>query len=168
MYCPRCGEKQLTAEVRFCSRCGFHLVAVSQLLETEGIDYMQIKNKLPLIKRPELRKRAKHSFLSLCFLAVSFPLAGIIDPLLPVAVPVIIIVPFIIFLVTLGQMIYYVLFGESLLPIKNQSFAFGGDQPQLNYQSAQSLPSETQTFDTAEFIPPPSITEPTAKLTRNK
>ncbi len=93
---------------------------------------------------------------------------GIIDPLLPLASPFIVGVPFIIFLVALVQMIYYIFFGESFLPIKNQSFAFNENQPDLNYQSAQSLPLETNTFNTAEFIPPPSITESTANLIKNK
>jgi len=36
MYCPKCGQSQVSAEVRFCSRCGFPLVAVSDLLMTGG------------------------------------------------------------------------------------------------------------------------------------
>ena len=37
MYCPKCGQSQVSAEVRFCSRCGFPLVAVSDLLMTGGM-----------------------------------------------------------------------------------------------------------------------------------
>jgi hypothetical protein len=36
MYCPKCGQSQVSVEVRFCSRCGFPLVAVTDLLLTGG------------------------------------------------------------------------------------------------------------------------------------
>lgn len=36
MFCPHCGQKQLSNEVRFCSSCGFHLNVVSDLLLTGG------------------------------------------------------------------------------------------------------------------------------------
>ena len=37
MYCPKCGQSQVSAEVRFCSRCGFPLVVVGDLLVTGGV-----------------------------------------------------------------------------------------------------------------------------------
>ena len=165
MYCPRCAQQQLPDEVRFCSRCGFKLVAVSQLLRTEGIAYFhQTKERLPLIKRPELRKGAKLIFLSFFSVIPSFILAAIIENPLPLAVP------FITFLVGLVQIFYYFFFGESILPMKtqNQLFAFNENQHRLNYQPAQSLPFESRSFNTAEFVQPASITEPTANLIKYK
>ena len=41
MYCPKCGQSQVSAEVRFCSRCGLPLVAVSELLMTGGMPPVQ-------------------------------------------------------------------------------------------------------------------------------
>ena len=164
MYCPRCAQQQLPDEVRFCSRCRFQLVAVSHLLRTEGIIYIQPKERLPLIKRQELRKGAKLIFFSFCLLVPFFILAIIIDHPLPL------VVPFITFLAGLVQILYYFFFGESILPIKtqNQTFAFSENQHQLNYQSAQSLDFETRSFNTAEFVQPPSITEPTTDLIKNR
>jgi hypothetical protein len=37
MYCPKCGQSQVSADVRFCSRCGFPLVVVGDLLVTGGV-----------------------------------------------------------------------------------------------------------------------------------
>lgn len=37
MYCPRCGQQQISDETKFCSRCGFQMGLVSQLLEHGGI-----------------------------------------------------------------------------------------------------------------------------------
>lgn len=36
MHCPKCGQSQVSADVRFCSRCGFPLVLVADLLATGG------------------------------------------------------------------------------------------------------------------------------------
>src|SRR5215213_5556710 len=36
MFCPQCGQQQVSDAARFCSRCGFQLAAVSGLLATNG------------------------------------------------------------------------------------------------------------------------------------
>jgi hypothetical protein len=36
MHCPKCGQKQISDEMRFCSRCGFALGIVTELLVTGG------------------------------------------------------------------------------------------------------------------------------------
>jgi hypothetical protein len=36
MHCPRCGQQQSSTETKFCSRCGFQLGLVSELLEHDG------------------------------------------------------------------------------------------------------------------------------------
>lgn len=134
MYCPRCSQQQFPEEARFCNRCGFQLAAVSQFLRTDRIAFIQKKERLPLIKRQELRKGAKLIFLSFFSVIPSFILAVIIDHGLPL------VIPFITFLVGLAQMLYYFLFGESILPIKNQTSELNEYPHQINYQSAQRLP----------------------------
>jgi hypothetical protein len=37
MFCPQCGQQQVTASLRFCSRCGFPLEAVLQVLASGGL-----------------------------------------------------------------------------------------------------------------------------------
>ena len=37
MFCPQCGQQQVTGVVRFCSRCGFPMDGVIQLLGSGGI-----------------------------------------------------------------------------------------------------------------------------------
>lgn len=37
MYCPRCGEEQTSEQIRFCSRCGFLLEIVSEVLANGGV-----------------------------------------------------------------------------------------------------------------------------------
>jgi hypothetical protein len=36
MFCPECGQQQVSNDVRFCSRCGFQLAGVTGLLQTRG------------------------------------------------------------------------------------------------------------------------------------
>lgn len=36
MFCPQCGQQQVSDAARFCSRCGFQLAAVAGLLPTNG------------------------------------------------------------------------------------------------------------------------------------
>lgn len=36
MHCPRCGQQQVSVETKFCSRCGFQLGLVSELLANGG------------------------------------------------------------------------------------------------------------------------------------
>lgn len=37
MFCPHCGQQQVTGHVRFCSRCGFPMDGVIQLLSSGGL-----------------------------------------------------------------------------------------------------------------------------------
>ena len=36
MHCPKCGQQQVSDEMRFCSRCGFALGIVTELIVTGG------------------------------------------------------------------------------------------------------------------------------------
>lgn len=37
MYCPKCSQQQVSDEVRFCSRCGFPLSTVRELVVSGGV-----------------------------------------------------------------------------------------------------------------------------------
>jgi hypothetical protein len=37
MFCPTCGQEQVTEDTRFCSRCGLLLTGVSQLIYNGGV-----------------------------------------------------------------------------------------------------------------------------------
>lgn len=36
MYCPRCGQQQISSELRFCSRCGLPLSLVAEVVSNNG------------------------------------------------------------------------------------------------------------------------------------
>jgi hypothetical protein len=37
MHCPKCGQQQISDETRFCSRCGFLLTGIAQIVANGGI-----------------------------------------------------------------------------------------------------------------------------------
>jgi hypothetical protein len=37
MFCPKCSQAQVSEQVRFCSRCGFRLDAVKELIENDAL-----------------------------------------------------------------------------------------------------------------------------------
>lgn len=37
MYCPTCGHRQNSADIRFCSKCGFILTGISQVVHNNGM-----------------------------------------------------------------------------------------------------------------------------------
>ncbi|MBS1792435.1 MAG: zinc ribbon domain-containing protein [Acidobacteria bacterium] len=77
MHCPRCGQQQVSEEIKFCSRCGFPLGLVSEILAHGGFlpqlaDLHQGKKKFT---RKLGLKIALIWFLFIVFILV--PLAGI-------------------------------------------------------------------------------------------
>ena len=37
MHCPRCGQQQISTETKFCSRCGFQMGLIPELLANNGV-----------------------------------------------------------------------------------------------------------------------------------
>jgi len=37
MHCPQCGQQQITEETRFCSRCGFLLTGIAEVVANQGV-----------------------------------------------------------------------------------------------------------------------------------
>ena len=46
MFCPKCGHQQISNDTRFCSRCGFTLSFVSELLDTSSTQLQREKREL--------------------------------------------------------------------------------------------------------------------------
>jgi hypothetical protein len=37
MHCPKCGQEQIAEDTRFCSRCGFLLTGIAQVVASDGM-----------------------------------------------------------------------------------------------------------------------------------
>ena len=75
MFCPQCGQQQVTGVVRFCSRCGFPMDGVIQLLATGGIvpAYRTSDEPVPISPR---RKGVKQGATLLLLGVVLVPILG--------------------------------------------------------------------------------------------
>jgi hypothetical protein len=165
MYCPRCGQQQISEEVRFCPRCGLSLAQVPALLASggdaplpEGAPRTQLTQR-----RAGIRRGAKIMFFS----AVLFPVFLGISIAADGAEPL--IVPFTVFLAGLMWMLYFVLFGEEVPHVGRAK----GRKDLREGRGAQALPPSTfapasgfgaRRVHTADMAQPPSVTEQATRL----
>ena len=171
MYCPNCGQQQVSEEMRFCSRCGLALTGLAEwlaggILPVRRADHTQVLDVSP--RRKNIRRAAKLMFLS----GVLFPLFLVICLAVNEGGPM--FLPFLIFFVSLVWMLYARLFLDPT--------------PHLNYQAPQTtmlgstsaratLPPATTTsipavgrqqVRTNELGQPPSVTENTTRFFPNE
>jgi hypothetical protein len=71
MHCPKCGQLQVSEETRFCSRCGFLMTGVTQLVARGGMLPGNVDGKQKSVSTPRNRglKQGLFVFL-LSFLVV--------------------------------------------------------------------------------------------------
>lgn len=77
MFCPTCGQEQINNETRFCSRCGFLLTGVTQLIANGGnLPFIQ----LPQTYKPQTprKKGLKKGLMIFLMTALAVPLIAII------------------------------------------------------------------------------------------
>ena len=165
MFCPRCGQQQVSGEVRFCPRCGLSLASVPALLA--GFEAAPSEGSARggrSKKRKQIRRGAKLMFLSAVLLPVFAVLAGVADHPGPL------IVPLTVFFAGLAWLLYFVLFGEEEA---QESADVRGREVLRDSRAAPSLPPATfvpasgfgaRRAHTADMAQPPSVTEQTTKL----
>lgn len=180
MHCPQCGQQQASSELRFCSRCGFPLAGVMELMANGG----QIPQYQPPSEaQPKVspRRRGVQQGVALVFLAaVLTPLFGALNSYLnfpEIIVALVAILGFIggplrilyaaIFEEGAPQKVIYVNQPQPGLPLYNQpqprAIADANRGKALPPQ--QSVPvSNWRRPDTSELVHPPSVTENTTKL----
>jgi hypothetical protein len=168
MYCPRCGQQALD-EVRFCSRCGLRLDAVTTLLDNDGL----IAWPAPESQAGEVsvRQKGKRLGVKLIFSSiVMLPFALALGFARDVDSPVPLLVPLTIFLMGLMRLLYSVIFEEEHSPSKQRSRPLKMNP--LNQNKTLPPPNAAVTAQrrasTADMLYTPSITENTTNLLDNK
>ncbi len=170
MYCPQCGQLQVSDSVRFCSRCGFLLEGASIILASGGVIPARFVKSAdqPLSPRSKGVRQGAMLMLStalvvpiLAILTINFlePLAHIIIPLAAVFC----------FVGGLLRMLYALLLENA---VARPEYDQGEYSPQLSHaQTNPALPpasrpttSNWKRPQTAEIYTPPSITENTTRL----
>jgi hypothetical protein len=170
MHCPKCGQQQISEEVRFCSRCGFLLEGVTRLLAGGGLlPALPVEAAAPKAKHRGTRQGAKLVFWSVALSPIFFALCILADSPGPL------IIPFTLFLVGVLRMLYVRLFGEDFLPVRrgHSPAQVAAYTPPQQQQRAALPPSQSAPVagpfqpraTTAEIAQPPaSVTEHTTRL----
>jgi hypothetical protein len=175
MYCPNCGQQQISDEMRFCSRCGLALSELAEWLaggalpvkraDETGIDPMSPRRK-------GMRLAAKLMFFSGVLVPVFLVFSLIFDEGTPL------IFPFVIFFIALAMMLYARLFSDKTAPVTTASLGSQAAQtstlgstptrgslpPAVN----NPLPLGRAQVRTNELAQPPSVTENTTRLLDNE
>jgi len=174
MFCPQCGQQQVSGAVRFCSRCGFPLDGVIQLLASGGMMPVYRSSDEPVQTSPR-RKGVKQGALLLLSGAVIVPILGVIASFSPSAFPQLLtaLAAIICFVGGPFRMLYAALFEEGApkrLPMYGpppmaQQFAPPRHNAALPPPPIVHTPSSWRGRpNTADVANPPSVTENTTRL----
>ncbi|MDM7920856.1 MAG: zinc ribbon domain-containing protein [Pyrinomonadaceae bacterium] len=176
MHCPKCGQQQISDETRYCSRCGFQMSGVLQLLRTDG--------QLPaLTPSGEISPRRRGVYKGIFFFLLSFLVVPILTmiTIFMRAEPFAVVAAAVLFSVGGLLRIAYAVMFESSIPgtktfedsVKDIALNLSGkkqENPALPPQ--QSMPVEAYTApatgnwrDTNDLSRTPgSVTDSTTKL----
>jgi hypothetical protein len=177
MFCPQCGQQQVTGVIRFCSRCGFPLDGVIQLLSTGGVlpAYRASDEPVPISPR---KKGVKQGGLLILLGAVIVPILVMFDSFSHGSTFLEILAALAAIICFIGgplRMLYAAVFEEGApKPIRAygppapmhmpQQFGPHVQTPALPPPVARPQPSWRNRPVTAELVNPPSVTENTTRL----
>jgi len=163
MYCPKCSQSQGSDDASFCSRCGFRLGVVKDLISTGGVLPLQqaaaIEQDGSARGDRGIRLGIKLIFSSVILLPAFIALSRWFDSPIPLSAPVT------IFLAGLATILYSGSFTEFVLSNQKRSPAFAG----VTQRRSLGGPAEQirlKRLSTAEFIEPISVTESTTRNLR--
>lgn len=172
MYCPKCGQSQVADEVRFCSRCGFALGGVTQLLAHDGAWPQYLPPSDARLVSPK-RKGVKQGGKLLLFGAFLVPLLAIVATIVGEGEEIILLGVMVAILGVM-RLLYALIFQEgypAAAPFAQTHAAAA--PPQFNPaarrtalppQQAAPAPVSFRARDTGELVGRPSVTENTTRL----
>lgn len=178
MFCPQCGQQQVTGMIRFCSRCGFPLDNVIQLLASGGMvpAYRTSDEPVPISPR---RRGVKQGGLLLLSGAVIVPILAMFASFASGSTFLEILAALAAIICFVGgplRMLYAAVFEEGApkpvrtyappmpMHVPQQQFGPHGQVPALSPPPAPRMPSWRPRPTTAELANPPSVTENTTRL----
>ena len=178
MHCPRCGQQQASEHVKFCSRCGFLLELVAEVLANGGVlpQLAELGKKKKLFSRKNGLKLALIWTVFMWFLLT--PIFGILGAEEATAIPAILGFFGGIFLLLVsflflndnpkpaGAVAQVPNFRNDYIP---QNLSGNVQQnalpPQQSVPASSYIPPEPGKWHTTnDLTAPPSVTEPTTKL----
>lgn len=197
MYCPICGQQQISEQTRFCSRCGFVMTGVAEVIANNGLIPFRTAAMNAANQSPRRKGVKQGAFLMLLCLLLT-PMAAIFIKAIGAPDELITMVAILTFMGGLLRIFYALMFESSTASMINalqpaqqnqvhaqqqlntpQNFAQTALPPQsANFNTANSVyvpPTQQQQplhnwrgNNTNELITPPSVTEDTTKLLDNQ
>jgi predicted nucleic acid-binding Zn ribbon protein len=183
MFCPTCGQQQISEDTRFCSKCGFLLTGVTELIVNGGV-LPQAFPPASLKKESPRRKGLKQGLFVFLLTFLVVPLIAIMTVATNTREPFAVAIAAI--LLTVGGLLRmaYALMFESNEPYGKtleQNVLSGAQNFLGKNKSAGALPPE-QSIPTSTYVPPtagnwrdtndlnaqPSVTERTTKFLNEK
>ncbi len=181
MYCPQCGQQQASGQLRFCSRCGFPLEGVLQLLGNNGLiptTYVDKKGRNLTPRQLGLRHGAMLMLSTFLVVPIVSILAVNVMGHAKIFIP---LAAMVCFIGGLLRIIYALLFEEDVPRVKPHPSTLPSYVPPA--QAPLPLATEARTaalpphqgtpvggwrqpqrVDTAELVTPRSVTENTTRL----
>lgn len=150
VYCPRCGQEQISHEVRFCSRCGFLMNGLAEIVLSGGV-VQQTEPKPPTPRRKGLKQGGAWILLGVFIV----PLLGVLSLLIQFPEEFIGLAAIIFFLGGILRMIYAGIFESGNSNDKTiEEKVYQTAQKLLKKQpQANALPPQ-QSIPTDAYAPP--------------
>jgi hypothetical protein len=167
MHCPNCGQQQVSDEMRFCSRCGLALSGLAEWLAGGALAAQpKVEVSVASPRRKGIRRAAKLMFFS----GVLFPIFLVISLAADEAGPM--ILPILLFFVSLVMMLYARLFSATTTPANQaaRTAVLESASARSSLPPATSIPVsgvDRQQVRTNELAQPRSVTENTTRLLDN-
>jgi len=169
MYCPNCGQQQISGEMRFCSRCGQALSGLAEWL-AGGVPPAQRSVEVQVSPDSPRRKGIRRAGKLMFFSGVLFPIFLVISLAVDEGGPL--AIPFIVFFVSLVMMLYARIFSDKTAPGINhvaQTTTLSSTSNRTALPPATSIPIPArQQVRTNELAQRPSVTEHTTRLLDNE
>ena len=171
MYCPNCGQQQISEEMRLCSRCGLALSGLVEWLATGRLPLKRDEEARPAGLSPR-RKGIRRAGKLMFFSGVLFPIFLFFS--IAIEEPGPMFFPFTVFFISLVMMLYARLFSDKNAPMSIPS----ASQPSsLDSNAPRYLPPANTVamppigrhqVRTNELAQPPSVTDHTTRLLDNE
>ena len=180
MYCPNCGQQQISDEMRYCSRCGLALTGLLEWLAGGRLP-LRAAEEAQVAPDSRRRKNMRRAGKLMFFAGALFPIFLIIA--LAADEPGPLVIPFLLFFIALAWMLYARIFMSKTAPVKYQGAVQSSMPPSALQTSAfgpsaarGSLPPAVanppvpgrQQVRTNELAQRPSVTEHTTRLLDNE
>ncbi|MBS1792434.1 MAG: zinc ribbon domain-containing protein [Acidobacteria bacterium] len=176
VYCPRCGQEQITPEVRFCSRCGFVMTGMSEIVLTGGVP-THLDPTAPQLPTPR-RRGLKQGGAWFLFGVFMVPLLGVLSLLIRFPQEIIGLAAIVFYLGGVVRMLYALMFengtpGEKTLEenvyhtaqkLMNRKKTAGELPAHQTIPAESYMPPRQSNWRDTNDLQPTSVTDPTTKL----